>query len=62
MSDWVIVEGCDTPVYWPMCPVPGCSNRICLSLGSDRCWPHTGTGKDQKEFMSQFAEPSVIEE
>ena len=26
---------------WPYCPVEGCTNKICLSLGSDRCFPHT---------------------
>lgn len=26
---------------WPDCPVPGCTNKICLALNSDRCFPHT---------------------
>jgi hypothetical protein len=26
---------------WPDCPVDGCKNKICLSLNSDKCFPHT---------------------
>lgn len=26
---------------WPDCPVPGCTNKICLALNSDKCFPHT---------------------
>jgi hypothetical protein len=26
---------------WPNCPIPDCPNKICLSLDSDKCWPHT---------------------
>ncbi len=27
--------------YWPDCPVPGCTNKTCLALDSDKCFPHT---------------------
>lgn len=27
--------------YWPDCPIPGCPHKICLSLDSDKCYPHT---------------------
>lgn len=26
---------------WPDCPVKGCTNKICLALDSDKCFPHT---------------------
>lgn len=26
---------------WPDCPIPGCPNKICLSLNSKYCHPHT---------------------
>lgn len=28
-------------VYWPMCTIDGCPNRICLALGeTELCFPH----------------------
>ena len=26
---------------WADCIVPGCPNRCCKALGSDKCFPHT---------------------
>ena len=31
---------------WPDCTVEGCPNKCCLSLDSDRCYPHTMLGPD----------------
>jgi len=53
MSDFIEVEDAGL-VYWPMCPIKHCKNRICLSLGSDYCWPHTGTGQTEDEFLKAF--------
>jgi len=50
MSDYIEIEG-EGLVYWPMCPIKGCPNRICLRLASKYCWPHTGSGKGQAELM-----------
>ena len=30
--------------WWPFCTVTGCSNRACLRLNSERCYPHTLPG------------------
>lgn len=35
---------------WPDCPVPGCPNKICLSLNSDRCFPHTQGNQHVKRW------------
>lgn len=35
---------------WPDCPVPGCPNKICLSLNSDRCFPHTPGNEHVKRW------------
>jgi hypothetical protein len=26
---------------WSDCPIEGCNNKTCLSLGSDKCFVHT---------------------
>ena len=26
---------------WPDCPVEGCTNKVCLALDSEYCFPHT---------------------
>lgn len=31
----------DEDMDWPDCIVPGCTNKCCLRLNSDKCWPHT---------------------
>lgn len=36
--------------YWPDCPVEGCPNKICLSLNSDRCFPHTPGNQHVKRW------------
>ena len=54
-DDYIEIEG-EGVVYWPMCPIKNCPNRICLSLGSKYCWPHTGSGKGQTEFISELSE------
>lgn len=28
-------------VVWNDCPIEGCTNRVCLALNSDKCFPHT---------------------
>lgn len=35
---------------WDDCPEPGCENKICLSLESDKCFTHTDGNKDLKLF------------
>jgi len=30
--------------HWPFCIVAGCHRRSCLSLKSERCYPHTLPG------------------
>lgn len=35
---------------WPDCPVPGCTNKICLSLNSDKCFPHTKGNEHVKRW------------
>jgi len=35
---------------WPDCPVPGCTNKICLALNSDRCFPHTPGNRHVKHW------------
>ena len=52
-KDWVEVEGWGF-VYWPMCPIKGCQNRICLSEGSKYCWPHTGSGKSPEQLLKEL--------
>lgn len=42
MLDYIEIEdehGVSKTVYWPMCPTPGCPNRICLSERLTTCWP-----------------------
>lgn len=28
-------------LVWPYCKVNNCTNRACLALTSDKCFPHT---------------------
>lgn len=35
---------------WPDCPVEGCENKICLSLNSSMCFPHTPGNKHIKHM------------
>lgn len=35
---------------WPDCPVPGCPNKICLSLDSYKCFPHTEGNQHVKRW------------
>ena len=37
-------------VDWPDCPVDGCNNKICLSLNSDKCFPHTDGNEHIKRW------------
>ena len=48
--DYILIEG-EGLVYWPMCPIKDCPNRICLRLVSKYCWPHTGSGKSLGEIV-----------
>jgi hypothetical protein len=41
---------------WPMCPIKGCMNRICLSLDSQFCWPHTKGDKSWGELLAELNE------
>lgn len=43
---------------WPLCPVKGCENHICLRLGSDFCFPHT-TGKHTREILKEILPEKV---
>lgn len=43
-------EGIDLDA-WPDCIVPGCRNKCCLRLNSDKCYPHTiGTEPSQAVY------------
>ena len=55
MSDWIYIEG-EGLVYWPMCPIKGCPNRICFSEESKYCYPHTGSGKSFDELIAELNE------
>ena len=33
---------------WPDCPISGCKAKVCLSLNSDKCFPHTRGDLDLK--------------
>jgi hypothetical protein len=46
---------------WPDCPMSGCQNKTCLSLNSDKCWPHTGSGKLPSEIMTELNKELVGE-
>ncbi len=35
---------------WPDCPVEGCTNKICPSLNSDKCFPHTPGNEHVKRW------------
>ena len=60
MSDWVEIEG--EIKYWPMCPIKECQNRICLSLNSDYCWPHTKSGKSLDEVIGNTRSKKALPE
>ncbi len=51
--DLIEIEG-EGVVYWPMCPIKGCENRICMRLGSKYCWPHTGSGKSPEDMLCEL--------
>jgi len=44
---------------WPMCPIPGCMNRICLLLNSKYCYPHTKGDKSWDELLAEINEEQV---
>lgn len=35
---------------WPDCIVPGCANKCCLALDSDKCFPHTKGNQHVKRW------------
>lgn len=35
---------------WPDCPVPGCTNKVCLALNSAKCFPHTPGSRHVKRW------------
>ena len=35
---------------WPDCPTVGCTNKICLALDSQFCFPHTPGNKYVKSI------------
>lgn len=54
---------------WPNCPIADCPNKICLSLNSDKCWPHTvgvpldwakGLGTAMREEQSRIIEEAYL--
>ena len=38
---------------WPDCPIPKCPNKICISLDSVYCWPHTAARKSYDEIIHE---------
>jgi hypothetical protein len=46
---------------WPMCPIEGCMNRICLSLNSEYCWPHTKGDKSWDEMLAELKQEETID-
>jgi len=60
MSDYILIDG--KIKFWPMCPIKGCTNRICLSLHSDKCWPHTKSDKSFSDIMKDCSEDFVGEQ
>jgi len=60
MSGFVETE--DGLIYWPVCPVPLCSNRVCLSLQSDKCFPHTKSSDSFKDMISKLEDQKVTNE
>jgi len=41
MNDKDRIDMVEGLIYWPMCPIKNCKNRICLALNSKYCHPHT---------------------
>lgn len=35
---------------WKNCCVEGCSNKVCMALNSDKCFPHTKGNRHLKLF------------
>ena len=54
MQDLVEIEG-EGIVYWPMCPIAGCQNRISLALKSKYCYPHTKSGDTFDDLMDSLS-------
>ena len=46
---------------WPMCAVPTCKNRCCLSEDSVYCWPHTKADDSFDELMDKLADTAEID-
>lgn len=45
---------------WPNCIVPGCENKCCARLNSERCWPHTMIKElTDRFFFSDFPLPGT---
>ena len=46
----------DRVIEWPDCIVPGCPNKCCLRLRSDKCYPHTMLGdSSDPDFFNRLA-------
>lgn len=57
MSNWCCVEtesGGTAIVWWPMCAVNGCPNRICHSKSDKYCYPHSTNGKTHEQLMDEL--------
>ena len=46
-------------INWPDCPVPGCTNKICLALNSDFCFPHTPGNEHVKRMKIDALHPTI---
>lgn len=45
-------------IYWPMCSMRGCENRICIGLSDKYCYPHSPSGKTFDEIMAECNKPA----
>jgi len=45
---------------WPDCLVAGCSNKVCLALDSDKCFPHTDGNQHVKRWKIEARNADAI--
>lgn len=67
MSNWCCVEaedGSTDVIWWPMCSINGCPNRVCTGRSDKYCYPHSTDGKTHKQLMDELTRtnPYKVEE
>lgn len=62
-SDYVTRDD-GSVMYWPMCTIQSCGNRMNRAANNGLCWPHQPSGKTFEEMKDELGRnkevPTVV--